>query len=148
MSVISSSDIRRRLDLPIDNDQSLVITPLPDLDDVLDEDSIDLRLGCHFLLPKSTQEPFYCHDSMSSVSLHRELHVPLGRFIVVPAHQTVLGTTLEYIKLPNDLSGMILTKSSVARTFIVVDAYSERCRSAFRTDADRDSNLMPITIPK
>ena len=27
-------------------------------------------------------------------------------------------------------------------------AYSERCRSAFRTDADRDSNLMPITIPK
>ena len=28
------------------------------------------------------------------------------------------------------------------------NAYSERCRSAFRTDADRDSNLMPITIPK
>ena len=27
-------------------------------------------------------------------------------------------------------------------------AYSERCRSAFRTDGDRDSELMPITIPK
>ena len=27
-------------------------------------------------------------------------------------------------------------------------AYSERCRSAFRSDADRDSKLMPITIPK
>ena len=31
---------------------------------------------------------------------------------------------------------------------VMLNAYSERCRSAFRTDADRDSNLMPITIPK
>ena len=29
-----------------------------------------------------------------------------------------------------------------------VDAYSERCRSAFRGDGDRDSELMPITIPR
>jgi hypothetical protein len=27
-------------------------------------------------------------------------------------------------------------------------AYSERCRSAFRGDGDRDSELMPITIPR
>jgi hypothetical protein len=26
-------------------------------------------------------------------------------------------------------------------------AYSERCRSAFRGDGDRDSERMPITIP-
>jgi len=30
----------------------------------------------------------------------------------------------------------------------ITRADSEGCRSAFRTDADRDSNLMPITIPK
>jgi hypothetical protein len=29
-----------------------------------------------------------------------------------------------------------------------VRAYSERCRSAFRSDGDHDSKLMPITIPK
>jgi hypothetical protein len=29
-----------------------------------------------------------------------------------------------------------------------LSAYSERCRSAFRRDGDRDSELMPITIPK
>ena len=27
-------------------------------------------------------------------------------------------------------------------------AYSERCRSAFRGDGDRDSELMPIAIPR
>jgi transposase len=30
----------------------------------------------------------------------------------------------------------------------VVVAYSGRCRSAFRGDGDRDSELMPITIPR
>jgi dCTP deaminase len=49
------------------------------------------------------------------------MHVPLGQFLVVPAHQTVLGATLEFIKLPSDVSGQVLTKSSVARTFIVVE---------------------------
>jgi hypothetical protein len=32
--------------------------------------------------------------------------------------------------------------------FLTQDAYSERCRSAFRVDGDRDSELMPITIPR
>ena len=32
-----------------------------------------------------------------------------------------------------------------AWTFVL---HSERCRSAFRTDGDHDSKLMPITIPK
>jgi dCTP deaminase-like len=45
----------------------------------------------------------------------------LGRYLVVPAYQTVLGATLEFIKLPADVSGQILTKSSVARTFVVIE---------------------------
>jgi dCTP deaminase len=47
--------------------------------------------------------------------------VPLGSYFVVPAHETVLGATLEFIKLPKDLSGQILTKSSVARCFMVIE---------------------------
>ena len=45
----------------------------------------------------------------------------MGGYLVIPAHQTVLGATLEFIKLPNDVSGQILTKSSVARTFLVIE---------------------------
>jgi dCTP deaminase len=47
--------------------------------------------------------------------------MPLGRYSVVPARQTVLGATLEFLKMPCDASGEILTKSSVARTFVVVE---------------------------
>jgi len=52
---------------------------------------------------------------------HQRLHVPLGRYLVVPAHETVLGATLEFIKMPNNVSGQILTKSSVARMFVVIE---------------------------
>jgi len=52
---------------------------------------------------------------------HTRVHVPLGSYFVVPSHETVLGATLEFIKLPKDLSGQILTKSSVARCFMVIE---------------------------
>jgi dCTP deaminase len=49
------------------------------------------------------------------------MQVPYGKYLVLPAHQTVLGATMEFIKLPVDLCGQVLTKSSVARTFMVVE---------------------------
>jgi dCTP deaminase len=122
--VLSKQEILRRMEkLSITERGSLVITPLlyKNKEDIFDADSVDLRLGCHFLLPKALDQPFYSPDRSSATSLHMRVHIPLGQFLVVPAHQTVLGATLEFIKLPNDVSGQVLTKSSVARTFIVVE---------------------------
>lgn len=121
--VLSRKEILGRMALPVDHDQNLVITPLVyhKQKDVFDTDSVDLRLGCHFLLPKMLDQPFFSPDRSSATSLHVRVHVPLGQFLVVPAHQTILGATLEFIKLPSDVSGQVLTKSSVARTFIVVE---------------------------
>jgi dCTP deaminase len=115
--------LSRMRKLPVGHEQNLVITPLvyKDEDDIFDADSVDLRLGCYFLLPKTLDQPFFSPDRSSATSLHVRVHVPLGQFLVVPAHQTILGATLEFIKLPFDLSGQVLTKSSVARTFIVVE---------------------------
>ncbi len=122
MSVISRKEIKRRLDLDVAEPEGLVITPLLNADDALgDEDTVDLRLGCHFLLPRTSQQPFFCPDETSPNTFQVREHVPLGDYLVIPAHQTVLGSTLEFIKLPYDVSGQILTKSSVARTFIVVE---------------------------
>ncbi len=121
--VLSRQEILKRIKLPVSDKCNLVITPLvyTDENDIFDSDSVDLRLGCHFLLPKTLDQPFFCPDRSSATSLHVRVHVPLGHFLVVPAHQTILGATLEFIKLPSDVSGQVLTKSSVARTFIVVE---------------------------
>jgi dCTP deaminase len=101
--------------------RGLVITPLLDKDNIFDDDSVDLRLGCYFLLPKTLDQPFFSPDQNSSTALHVKVHVPLGHYLVVPAHQTILGATLEFIKLPYNVSGQVLTKSTVARSFIVVE---------------------------
>jgi dCTP deaminase len=122
--VLRRGEILSRLrEFPVDSPQALVITPLiyDKESDVFDADSVDLRLGNYFLLPKTLDQPYFSPDRNSATSLHDRVHVPLGEFLVVPAHQTVLGATLEFIKLPSDVSGQVLTKSSVARTFIVVE---------------------------
>jgi len=121
MAVLSRKAILRRLALDVYNPKNLVVTPLLARNEAFDDDSLDLRLGSYFLLPRVPGFPFYCPDEESSFSFHTRVHVPLGEFLVVPAHQTILGATLEFIKLPHDVSGEILTKSSVARTFTIIE---------------------------
>jgi dCTP deaminase len=119
-AVLSRNDIVDRLRLRIDNPESLVITPLDP--EGFDQDSIDLRLGTHFLMPQVPPEPYVDlthHERASQSYLH--LQAPLGSYLVLPAHQTVLGATLEFVKLPYNVSGEILTKSSIARTFITIE---------------------------
>jgi dCTP deaminase len=121
MSVLSKKQIHDRRGLPVGDQRSLVITPILG-DDVFDEDSVDLRLGTYFLLPQIPPQPFLDPNTPQvAAQSYLRLHTPLGAYFVLPAHQTVLGATLEYIKLPFDVSGQILTKSSVARMFMVIE---------------------------
>jgi dCTP deaminase len=119
MSILSNTEIQKRLKLEITNEKSLVITPRPRTN-AFDYDSVDLRLGCHFLMPQMPPEPRWGSSQIRGHS-HTRVHVPLGSYFVVPSHETVLGATLEFIKLPKDLSGQILTKSSIARCFMVIE---------------------------
>jgi dCTP deaminase len=118
--VLSKKNIRDRLSLDVTDPRSLVITPLLQYEDAFDNDSVDLRLGTNFILSKAPPEAAVLPSRRGRTSQFR-VHVPLGSYLVVPAHHTVLGATLEFIKFPYDASGLILTKSSVARTFLVIE---------------------------
>jgi dCTP deaminase len=107
--------------LEVDNPLSLVVTPLSDEEGAFDVDSLDLRLGSRFLLPRLFQQSDSSADDRLRSFHEVPVHVPFKEVLVVPAHQTVLGATLEFIKLPADVSGQILTKSSVARRFLVIE---------------------------
>ena len=121
MAVLSQKHLRDRLEFPAWDEQSLIITPLLD-ESAFDEDSVDLRLGTHFLLPQIPPQPYFDRSgSKYAQQTYLQLHAPLGSYFVLPAHQTVLGATLEFIKMPFDLAGEILTKSSVARTFLLIE---------------------------
>ena len=119
MSVLSRTAIRERLALKISNPRSFVVTPFQD--SALDPDSLDLRLGSHFLFPKIPAKAAIDLQKRSVPSSEFNVHVPDRGELVLPAHQTVLGATLEFIKLPFDVSGQILTKSSIARRFVIIE---------------------------
>jgi dCTP deaminase len=121
MAILTMARIKERLRRPISQHGSFVFTPLLQSKSAFDTDALGMRLGTYFLLPPVPPEPFFYPSSRSKSTGYLRLHVPLGGYLVVPAHQTVLGSTLEFIKLPHDVSGQILTKSSVARTFVVIE---------------------------
>lgn len=99
------------------------------LDQNFDEDSVDLKLGCYFRFPAISSieciKPFNKQRSYDKTEEHYPelVHKPYGRgdsaLILQPDH-AVLASTLEYIKMPSDVSGEILTKSSWARVFISI----------------------------
>jgi deoxycytidine triphosphate deaminase len=128
VSVLSKENIKERLKLSLEDPRSIVITPLSD--EGFDHDSVDLRLGCYFRLPAISSieciKPFSKRKSDATARHYPELvHKPYGRYdndcvlILQPDH-VVLASTLEYIKMPGDVSGEILTKSSWARVFISI----------------------------
>ncbi|MBN2594345.1 MAG: dCTP deaminase [Sedimentisphaerales bacterium] len=116
--VLTKREIEERLNIDIGESLSLVITPSPD---EIDRDSVDLSLGNYFFVPRSHRSPCFIPGISNPLHLYHEQYVPLGSYLVLPAHHTVLGATLEYIKLPTDVSGEILTKSSWARTFVTME---------------------------
>jgi len=121
MTVLSKGAIQDRLKLPGEHEAALVITPLLD-ESKFDQDSIDLRLGTHFLLPQIPPQPYFDQSGARyAKQTYLQLHAPIGSYFVLAAHQTVLGATLEFIKMPFDLSGEILTKSAVARMFMLIE---------------------------
>jgi deoxycytidine triphosphate deaminase len=125
VSVLSKKEIEDRLTKPIDDIQSIVITPL--LNKHFDRDAVDLSLGCYFRSPAVSS--IQCVTPyQDSVDYYPELVHKLckntkdnkdGVYILQP-HHSVLASTLEYIKMPGDVSGQILTKSSWARIFISI----------------------------
>ena len=117
--VVTSEEMKLRLRLSQDKAHSLVITPHPT---EFDTEAFDVRLGSHFIIPRGHRTALFCPGLTATDRLYDESYVPFGEHLILPAHHTVLGATLEYIKLPIDMSGLVLTKSSWARTFITVEA--------------------------
>lgn len=71
--------------------------------------SIDCRLGSHFLLIDDF--------NMQSISMDREITYREfeGDAITLPPHSFLLATTMEYVRLPHDLTAFVEGRSSIGR---------------------------------
>src|SRR5258708_6800533 len=118
MSALSGGLIKTRL-LEGDLGKRLVISPLlePAEQLRLDQASIDVRLGFDFALVSASGYASIDEFEDSSLfagpsafgNLYKTYFVPFGKCIVIHPHQFILATTLEYLRLPFDLSAYVVS---------------------------------------
>ena len=71
--------------------------------------SIDLRIGNHFMIMDEYSTPFI---SLEKPARYKEV---CQETMIIPPQGFVLGTTMEYIHLPNDMTAFVEGRSSIGR---------------------------------
>lgn len=100
--VLSDRDLKKLIDLRV-----LEVSPLAE--DSIQPASIDCRLGSHFLMVEDRQ--------MQTIDLNTEIIYRSfeGPSITIPPHSFLLATTMERIKLPDDMVAFVEGRSSIGR---------------------------------
>ncbi len=89
------------------NSGALVIDPLQDSQ--IQPASVDLRLGRHFLrLDENNVDVIRLDQKASYIEMYQDE-------LIIPPLSFLLATTLEYIKLPRDITAFIEGRSSIGR---------------------------------
>jgi len=105
--------------------KELVIRPLLD-NSQISEITVDFRLGYDFLVSVQGRNAFidasfnYDKKTNSINSFFQETRRRLGDTFILHPDQTVLTTSLEYIKLPNNVFAILNMRSSYTRLGLTI----------------------------
>ena len=100
--ILSNKTILKKI-----KEQELIIEPLKQYQ--LQSASIDLRIGNHFLTIDEYSTPLI---SLDKPAAYKEIYKD---HIIIPPQAFVIGTTIEAIKLPNNMSAFVEGRSSIGR---------------------------------
>lgn len=124
VAALSRDQLRDYLERPLLRDR-LVITPLIDPPEVLGESSVDVRLGTEFLV--LNRRSFSALDVAEREIIESRIHqyqtrmrINVHEGYVIHPGQIILGSTLEYIRLPVDLMCYVVGKSTWGRMGLVI----------------------------
>jgi len=103
--------------------KKLVVEPLEDEEVQIQPAWIDLRLGNRFRVFRITSTPFIDTKTNSEAQTEKFSIEDEKPFIIHPG-EFILGSIKEYIKMPDDLMGVVDGRSSLGRLGIVVHSTS------------------------
>jgi dCTP deaminase len=116
--ILSDRDLTKRLEA-----EEIVIDPLIDPELQIQPASIDLRLGHEFVVYKLPHVACIdTRDPKSTVGYTETTRIDDGDYFILHPGEFVLGTTLEWCKIPDDLVARVEGRSSIGRLAIVVHA--------------------------
>ena len=124
MSVLTRQEIIAYMNKEAIKDR-LIITPLFDLDELIDPASINVRLGNEFIIMKK--------ESFSALDIRKQQELATGieryqenvrlnyreEFVLHP-NQLIIGSTLEYVGLPSKLMCYVVGKSTWGRMGLII----------------------------
>ena len=121
MSLLTKTELGNRINS--DEKDQVFIDPLLS-EDQIGAVSVDLRLGCDFLVSVLSHKPSVMLDPAQSNSgpetFFQTARRDLGDVFLIHPSQTVLATSLEYIGLPNDVYADVISRSSYHRLGISI----------------------------
>jgi len=148
---LTQTELKRLINGPTDEPERIIIRPLLD-EAQIGKLSVDFRLGTDFLL--SFQGRNSAIDSSNndrqdpSSSFFQETRRHFGDTFLFHSHQTVLCSTLEYIKLPENIFLSLTMRSSYSRLGLSVSAIVEPgycgCISMELTNVNNNAIKIPV----
>lgn len=109
--------------------RELIIAPLLDTHQI-GQITIDLRVGTDFLTSQQGREPFidatidqFINRPIKSFFTETRRH--LGEPFLIHPHQTILFSSLEYIKLPKNVFAILSCRSSYSRLGLSVSTIAQ-----------------------
>lgn len=126
MSTIGGKGLKKLLYDTKDRNKRLVVTPILDPKGQLDDSSaaIDIRLGTKFIVPQRANVAFIDVNEQDFNKKFSEsvetVYIPYGKPLILHPRHFVLGNSLEYFRLPKNLSGYVVSRSSWGRMGLVV----------------------------
>ncbi|HVT00968.1 MAG TPA: dCTP deaminase [Patescibacteria group bacterium] len=126
--VLSDRDIKKAI-----KDKRIVIKPSIDTSTQLGSNSIDLRLGNTFRIFDHSK---YAYIDPYRKNIGEEITREVKKkddepFIIQPG-DFVLGTTVEYVEIPDDLVGSLEGRSSIGRLGIIVHSTAASIECGFK----------------
>jgi len=105
--------------------ERLIISPLLDREQQIGPGTVDLRLGTEFLefnrSGRAILDVLNADDSaLRRGAYERRTVVPLGGQLALHPGQFILGSTLEFVSMPSDISGQVVSRSSWGRLGLLV----------------------------
>jgi len=103
----------------------LIVTPMLNPDEMFDPVSINVRLGNEFIIMKKQSFPIldianYNNLDLSIEEYQEEIRIDFRKELVLHPRQLIIGSTLEYICIPQRLMCYVVGKSTWGRMGLII----------------------------
>jgi len=103
----------------------LIITPLLEEEEQIKDNTVDLRLGTEFIITRRTSFPAI--DATKGIEIEQRIgqyqeriRIGFHEHFVLHPNQLILGSSLEYVSLPSQLSAYVIGRSSWGRLGLII----------------------------